>query len=296
MDHVILIRYGEIGLKSSPVRRQFEKKLISNIRSTLERNGIKGFGIYRQDGRIFLKPGEGGDGAILRLLPSVFGITSVSPAVKCESDLKKIEEVVLGNLKDKLSMETKIAVRARRAWKDFPYSSENIGNILGKAILDEFSCKVDLRDPDVEIFVEIRKYSSFTFFEKIPAVCGMPYGTAGRILALIEDGNSAVATWMMMKRGCEVIPVWWEKTKNRYLEVLKSWERVPDGYAKPDDDIIGFLRGIVKEERLLGIVLGDREIEKCNFEFDSNFDIPVYRPLLGLGKPQIAEAEKTFFK
>jgi tRNA uracil 4-sulfurtransferase len=46
----IIIRYGEIGIKSPPVRRRFEKRLISNIK-----NIIKGE-ITITQGRIFLFP------------------------------------------------------------------------------------------------------------------------------------------------------------------------------------------------------------------------------------------------
>jgi len=294
MDKVILVRYGEIGLKSSPVRRQFEKKLISNIRSALERNGVKGFRVYRQGGRIFLNPNENEYTKVLRLLPRVFGITSISPAVRCDTDLEEIQDAILGSLKNKLSNKISIAIKARRAWKGFPYSSEDLGRILGQALVDKFDCNVDLVNPSIEIFVEIRKYTSFVFFERITGMGGMPYGTAGRILALLENRGSALAAWMMMRRGCEVIPVWWEKTKIEFMGTLKSWERVPEGHVRTDGDIIGFLRGIIKEKKLLGVVLGDREIKKCDFEFDSKFDIPIYRPLLGLTNDQISKEEKIF--
>ena len=46
----ILVRYGEIGVKSPVVRKRFEKKLISNIKNLIKCK------ITINQGRIFLYP------------------------------------------------------------------------------------------------------------------------------------------------------------------------------------------------------------------------------------------------
>lgn len=48
----ILVRYGEIGVKSPVVRKRFEKKLISNIKKLIKCK------ITINQGRIFLFPEE----------------------------------------------------------------------------------------------------------------------------------------------------------------------------------------------------------------------------------------------
>ena len=51
MEHdVIIARYGELGIKSPRVRRRFENKLVSNIKSSFECE------INVIQGRVFIKP------------------------------------------------------------------------------------------------------------------------------------------------------------------------------------------------------------------------------------------------
>ena len=51
MDYdLVILRYGEIGLKSSKVRSRFEKKLVKNIKASIDCE------VDRNQGRIYLFP------------------------------------------------------------------------------------------------------------------------------------------------------------------------------------------------------------------------------------------------
>ncbi|MFS8640588.1 MAG: hypothetical protein LOD90_07220 [Symbiobacteriaceae bacterium] len=69
-ERVILVRYGEIGLKGRN-RPQFEKALVRQIRRALA--GRPGVDVYRTPGRVWVEPGGDVEGA-LEALQRVFGV------------------------------------------------------------------------------------------------------------------------------------------------------------------------------------------------------------------------------
>ena len=97
------------------------------------------------------------------------------------------------------------AVRAKRQQKTGPNSQE-LGTLIGSAIYDHVpGLRVDLDNPEYEIFVEIRDFGGLVYDSRISAPGGLPWGTQGRVLALLSSGiDSPVASWLMMKRGCEI--------------------------------------------------------------------------------------------
>ena len=77
--------------------------------------------------------------------------------------------------------------------------------------------RVSLRDPDVNIFVEVTPREAMVYLREMPGPGGLPVGSGGRVAALLSGGiDSPVAAWRMMKRGCQVMfvhfhsfPHWW---------------------------------------------------------------------------------------
>jgi thiamine biosynthesis protein ThiI len=114
---------------------------------------------------------------------------------------------------------------------------------VGQDIKDYFRLNVDLTDPDIELFIEIRGDQAFIFVEKIEGPGGMPQGTQGLVLASINNMNSLIATWYILKRGCSVIfhitdpsmidktqeflHYWFIKTKVMKADVKESlWKQI----------------------------------------------------------------------
>jgi thiamine biosynthesis protein ThiI len=203
MDYdLIIVRYGEIGVKSPKVRRRFENKLISNIKKKLDCK------IEINQGRVFLYPQNYEDAATA--LSKVIGIVSYSPAVSTETDFDSIEETlnkyVDNLLSEGLFDKTKtFAVRGRRVG-NHEFSSQEMAGFCGSVIIKKTGAPVNLSKPDFEFFVEVRENKTYIFHEKIQGIGGLPVGTQGKVIALVSGGiDSPVATFLMMKRGCEVI-------------------------------------------------------------------------------------------
>lgn len=203
MDYsVIIARYGEIGLKSTKVRSRFEKKLVENIKASVDCD------IFRNQGRIYIYPKDFEEA--LDKLNKIFGIVSYSPAISTKGNFEDIERALdqyADSLVDMgiLDENTSFAIKCRRVGTH-DFSSQEMAAFCGSVIVRKVSSPVDLTNPQLTIYVEIRDDDAFIFHEKIQGPGGLPLGTQGKVVSLISSGiDSPVATYLMMKRGCEVI-------------------------------------------------------------------------------------------
>jgi thiamine biosynthesis protein ThiI len=193
----IIIKYGELWLKSEPVRRRFLRTLADNVRSQLKFSGIRGFRLEGTRDMLLL---DCKSPKAAEVLKRVFGVSWFAVALETKAEKRAIEKAVL-RLADNIAAGQTFAIRASRSDKKLPFTSKDIENEMGAKI----KRKVDLSNPDFTIFIEMRKEGAYIFSEKIRGAGGLPYGVSGKTLSLISGGiDSPVASWLMMKRGCAV--------------------------------------------------------------------------------------------
>jgi thiamine biosynthesis protein ThiI len=230
LDSVIIRFSGELWLKKSWTRRQYEKQLARNLKKTLKHYEVPYRQLVRRHSRFYLKTGSAVEAA--QRLARVFGVSSVSPALETSSQLDDVLDRVtlLANLV--LEKGDSFAVRCKRVGKQ-GYSSNDVRRLVGQRVLDDLGGKLGLRVnlgcPDVVLGVEIRDEEAFVYSEVIGGVGGMPLGTQPKLVGLFSGGiDSAVACWLVMKRGSPVIPVYFdnspftnETTTKRALRVAK---------------------------------------------------------------------------
>ena len=203
MNHELIIaRYGEIGLKSPKIRSRFERKLVKNIKATFECD------VNRNQGRIYIFPRDFDEG--IEKLNRVFGVVSYSPATSTNTDYADIDETLTryaSDLVDEgiLDENTKFAIKCRRVGTH-DFTSQEMAAHCGGVVRNVVMAPVDLTNPDLTIFVEIRENDAYIYHEKIRGPGGLPLGTQGKVIVLLSSGiDSPVAAYMMMKRGCEVV-------------------------------------------------------------------------------------------
>ena len=203
MNHdLIIARYGEIGLKSPKIRSRFERKLVKNIKATFECD------VNRNQGRIYIFPRDFDEG--IEKLNRVFGVVSYSPATSTNTDYADIDETLTKytiDLVDEgiLDENTKFAIKCRRVGTH-DFTSQEMAAHCGGVVRNVVMAPVDLTNPDLTIFVEIRENDAYIYHEKIRGPGGLPLGTQGKVIVLLSSGiDSPVAAYMMMKRGCEVV-------------------------------------------------------------------------------------------
>lgn len=318
----ILVRYGELGLKSDQVRERFEYRLMDNIRAGLKEEDIDGK-VKRGYGRIFVKTGETGKAS--QVLPRIFGIHSFSPCIKIETDLGEIVKEAGRIGEEIIESDETFAVRARRTG-EHDFTSKDIEEETGTEIIKRKDAEVDLDDPDKTVWVEVRQDSCYLFTEKIDGPGGMPLGTQGSVISLFKgDCRSFLATWFLMKRGCSVAllhgdisPYRSERKVKKAFKELKKWD-----YGEPlelikfdfGEELFQFEENATREficilcRRFLiklaskiasqgdfkAMVSGEASDEPFrNFKIeDLETSMPVLRPLVGFTKEEIRRTCKA---
>jgi thiamine biosynthesis protein ThiI len=200
---VVIIRYGELFLKSEPVKRHFIGLLTRNIKKALDSEGIPHrFALPR--GRLLIFGDE--PERIAGVVSRIFGVVDVSIGVMTSSSPEDLARVAVENADAQLRPGMRFAVRARRQGVE-GFSSQELGAMVGGVIQEKYpDIRVDLKNPEYEVFVEARDFGGLVYDQRVPAPGGLPWGTQGRVLTLLSAGiDSPVASWLMMKRGCEVL-------------------------------------------------------------------------------------------
>ena len=226
MKHdLIIARYGELALKSDGVRKRFENRLANNIRASIDAE------VKVRQARIYISPKDFNDA--IEKLERIFGIVSFSPAVTTKSTFEDIEESVSSyaeKLHDEglLDENTKFAISCRRVG-NHEFSSQEMAAFAGAVVVKKYSSPVDLTNPELTIYLEVRDNDTYIFHEKIPGPGGLPLGTQGKVVALVSSGiDSPVATYLMMKRGCQVIALFCDNDPYTTPEALKNFNDLID--------------------------------------------------------------------
>ncbi|MEX2690574.1 MAG: tRNA sulfurtransferase [Candidatus Njordarchaeum guaymaensis] len=202
----LIIRFsGEIKIKSRKVRDLWEKLIYRQIKE-IAKDDVN---IIKEGIRAYLI-GENVEYAI-PMLTKIFGISSISPAIKCDIGLRDIAYAMLrlvrGKLTDTDKQETFGIIVDKNLSKKI--SSRDLKIKLGDLIRQKFDLQVNLDNPTIPIHVDIRGDFALVYTEKIPGPGGIPLGTQAPVVALLSGGpDSTLATWLAMKRGSYVVGIY----------------------------------------------------------------------------------------
>ena len=213
----VLVRFGEIAIKSKQTRRRMTKMLADHIRSALKEHKVAFDEVRIEYGRIFIVTKVAIDAA--QVASNVFGVVSTSPVVETSADLKDIldagEKLALTGFKKGRSFAV-----GRRRYGDHEYTSQEMRGLLGERLLEghpELELSVDLKNPEQSIYVEVRDERSYIFTETVKGVGGMPTGTQGKVVCTISTGlDSPIAAFKIMKRGTVPVFVYFDNTPHSH--------------------------------------------------------------------------------
>ena len=271
---ILLIRYAEIGLKSTPVRRRFENQLKDNILTMLMEDGVEAL-VTKRGARYYVEATD--TEAAVRSVRKVFGVASISVAEVCSSKMEDMCAVAAEYSKGRLSEGQSFAVKARREGSQ-GYSSMDVGREVGSAIFlanEHLGVEVDLTTPDVVFYVEVRDNQAYIFQDYIRCHAGLPVGSQGKVVAHVEDDRGLVSAWLMMKRGCRVM-----LRGEDYLPLLRQYDPI--------------MRAVDQDggRNVFGYVLGTR-LEDVGKIDVSSYDLPVYFPTIGMTDDEVATLAET---
>ena len=188
-QRVCLVHYHEIGLKGKN-RAHFEKQLITNIKAVLGDAPVAR--IKRISGRICLFEEEGAtyeqSCELVDLIAGIPGVARVSCGYRCEQDLEVMYETAIKALSDVPSFET-FKVQARRNHTDFEIDSMQLNQLVGAVLCRSFQDKkVLMKNPDVEVRVEVIQGHCYIYAHSVQGVGGLPVGSAGKVVTLMSSG------------------------------------------------------------------------------------------------------------
>ncbi|HZG13034.1 MAG TPA: tRNA uracil 4-sulfurtransferase ThiI [Kurthia gibsonii] len=202
--HEILIRYGEISTKGKN-RKQFISRLRENLRFVFQ--DVTDLRIRSEHDRMYLRSSHEHEMAILlERLPRVFGIQSFSPVAECKTDLEEMKALAVKVVEGIDYKGKTFKVNVRRAYKKFELDTYELNRDLAGHVLTTLpGMTVQMKNPEIELVVEVRENGTYMMVEKIPGATGLPVGSNGKALLLLSGGiDSPVAAYFIMKRGVRI--------------------------------------------------------------------------------------------
>lgn len=292
-DEVIILRYGELSLKSTYVRKYFETMLVRNIKRAFGRENIP-VEVRTERGRIYLTTSEVSKS--MRILPHIFGIVSFSSAIQTTTQLQEISRIAGQLTQSTLHKGKSFAIRVTRVGTH-AFTSQDVAIQIGSDVVQATHATVNLNNPDFELFIEIRDNKSYLFTEKIKGVGGLPMGTQGTILAVIENPSSLLAAWYLMRRGCNVVLTNKNQANEKAIQsFLSTW--YADAEILPLDStstmFLEQLSQIVTEKKCDAIAT-DHAFDKLPENISdltimkNHSVVPILTPLISLTKKEIEQ-------
>ncbi|WP_331465914.1 tRNA uracil 4-sulfurtransferase ThiI [Mobilibacterium timonense] len=329
-SRLYIVRCGEVALKGMN-KPYFERVLLERVRNAIacwdnDSHWNGGLMLVRIGGDVPV------DDAV-RKLSKVFGVATVSPAISVEKDMDAIGEAAAAFVRD-LRREEDIRtfkVKAKRADKSFPVQSPEIGAMVGGSILSGVpDIRVDVHEPDLKLFVDVRREAAYIYRDKIKGFGGLPLGTNGKGLILMSGGiDSPVAAFMMAKRGMRIEAIHFHSypyTSKRAQRKVEDLCRVLAGYMGtitmhvinllpiqeeivkncPEDETTILVRRfmmriaeeVAKKTKNMMLITGEdlgqvaSQTVEALVVTDSVVDMPVMRPLIAMDKVDIMDKAK----
>lgn len=317
----IILRYGEVGIKSDRNRKYFETLYLSAINQAL--NNFKDVKIISFGKRFIIHHPE--SYKFISILKKIPGIQSFSPAkhftFSTKDDLiKNINNLTHENLKNKT-----FRVTTKRTGKH-DFSSMQLSADIGEELLP-YAKNVDLINPQVHIYIEIRDNNAYLYTESFNSVGGLPPASAGRVLCLFSGGiDSPVAAYEMLKRGCSVDFLYinllgdspFDEVAKVYNELISNYvyNYVPKFYVVDAENLVDLLKKevpgtlrqiflkiifykigelVANKFKQLALVTGEALSQKSSQTVESlavinsQINFLVLRPLIGLDKIEITK-------
>ena len=330
MAEIILAKYGEMALKGLN-KNTFENVLFKNIRRRLKNIGK--FSISKAQSTVYIEP-ENEDVDLdeaFTMMKKIFGISSLCRATTTEKNYDAIVAETMRYLGDELAYARTFKVEAKRADKSFPMKTPEICRELGGKILEQYPhLKVDVKNPEITVTVEIRDTNAYIHSQKENGAGGLPVGTSGRAMLLLSGGiDSPVAGYMMAKRGIVVSAIHFVSapytSERARMKVEQLCEKITaycgdiNFYCVPFTEIQESIRKdcpeeyftiimrrlmmeisqrIAEQDGCMALITGERVGQVASQTLDAIVctdavcKMPVFRPVIGMDKTEIVNISR----
>ncbi|HEO5660584.1 TPA: tRNA uracil 4-sulfurtransferase ThiI [Streptococcus agalactiae] len=199
----IMIRYGELSTKKKN-RMRFINKLKNNMEHVLSIYPDVSVKTDRDRGHVYLNGTDYHE--VAESLKEIFGIQAFSPSFKVEKNVdtlvKAVQEIMTSVYKDGMTFK----ITAKRSDHSFELDSRALNHTLGDAVFSVLpNIKAQMKQPDINLKVEIRDEAAYILYEDIRGAGGLPVGTSGKGMLMLSGGiDSPVAGYLALKRGVDI--------------------------------------------------------------------------------------------
>lgn len=199
----IMIRYGELSTKKKN-RMRFINKLKNNMEHVLSIYPDVSVKTERDRGHVYLNGTDYHE--VAESLKEIFGIQAFSPSFKVEKNVdtlvKAVQEIMTSVYKDGMTFK----ITAKRSDHSFELDSRALNHTLGDAVFSVLpNIKAQMKQPDINLKVEIRDEAAYISYEDIRGAGGLPVGTSGKGMLMLSGGiDSPVAGYLALKRGVDI--------------------------------------------------------------------------------------------
>lgn len=317
-ERVVLVSSAEFALKSSPVRRSMEQRLIDDLKFAMIKAGIDSAKIEKNAGRVVLRGVDDSTAAAV-VCAKVFGVAYAAPATRVNNSLETIKETIAQLAKIELLPSQSFAIRCHRSSPSLT-STRDVEIHGGAEVLKalrEREVKVKLNHPDRTIFADLSGETAYIYSTKIPGPGGLPISSQWKMLAVLDSGPlSLFAAYVMMRRGCLVqllIPSTigtiysWDRqltmaqmlrnfvTRQKYDAFVIRTDHLP---YHPRHIIRLMSLEVARLKRFRGVILADItgpispniSLNKKSQELG----LPIFTPLIGCEREELNELCRTF--
>ena len=327
-----LVHYHELALKGGN-RKHFEYRLVQHLRKAL--SPLAHVHVKALQGRIRVSFEE--EAAWPRLqqqLRRVFGIanftlTRSTPLAFTQTDLTSLKEQILAHWPAH-NFET-FRVTTKRADKRLGKTSVDVEREVGAYLVEHTGKRVNLNQPALTVYIELVPPEAYFAFSREPGPGGLPTGTGGKVVCLLSGGiDSPVASYRMMKRGCQAIFVHFhgrpylsrvsEEKVRDLAKLLTGYQLYSRLHLIPFGEIqsqivvnapaplrivlyrrmmLRIATEIAQQEDAWGLVTGDSLGQVASQTPDNMATIsqattvPILRPLIGMDKEEITKEAKA---
>jgi len=316
MYNCILIGIDEIWTKSEKIKKKMINILIDDIKNRINFDKIE-----NKRGRIIIWDYKDDWINILRNIP---GIKNICPAIYFETSIENIKKYSSEFLSNFVGNINRFKISTKRIDKNFPYKSIEVNKIIGEEILNKYKLKVDVKDPEKILYIEIHQDYTFIYDRIIKGPGGLPEGSEGRGILLFSGGSdSSISSYIISKRGLKIDFLFINIAGDIYLHYIynvynKLKEYFPNSKLYVYDLDIGYLFNVKEgyKQILFKVIIykiAEKFAKKNNYDcivtgeslgqvssqsigslkiLDSLVDILVLRPLIGFNKSEILDISK----
>ena len=199
----IMVRYGELSTKGKN-RMRFINKLKQNMKHVLSIYPDVTVQADRDRAHVYL---NGTDyQPVAESLKQIFGIQAFSPSYKVEKTVPAIKKAVQVLMTSIYQDGMTFKITGKRSDHTFELDSRELNQVMGNAVFDVLpQIKAQMKQPDVNLKIEIRDEAAYLSYENIKGAGGLPVGTAGRGMLMLSGGiDSPVAGYLALKRGVDI--------------------------------------------------------------------------------------------